>query len=154
MMSSDPPAMSVAEALAEKIAAVKPGGVIMHIGLQDWTSEIDMRKLTLAEITLIGTYTYTTAALRATVRALAQGVFGDLAVDYRERAADDGRPKQWTVFSLPGREPIVRLNVEVDHGTWNQPIDPTAFVLDVTGRAPMTIDELRQSGPLRKRSER
>jgi 2-desacetyl-2-hydroxyethyl bacteriochlorophyllide A dehydrogenase len=59
-------------------AAVKPGGVIMHIGLQDWASEIDMRKLTLAEITLIGTYTYTTADLRATVRALAQGVFGDL----------------------------------------------------------------------------
>ena len=51
------------------LAAVKPGGVVMHIGLQDWASEIDMRKLTLAEITLIGTYTYTTADLRATVRA-------------------------------------------------------------------------------------
>ena len=43
----------------------------MHIGLQDWASEIDMRKLTLAEITLLGTYTYTTADLRATVDALA-----------------------------------------------------------------------------------
>ena len=40
---------------------------------------IDMRKLTLAEITLIGTYTYTTADLRATVRALHGGAFGDLA---------------------------------------------------------------------------
>ncbi len=60
-------------------AAVKPGGVIMHVGLQDWASEIDMRKLTLAEITLLGTYTYTTADLRATVRALYTGVFGDLA---------------------------------------------------------------------------
>lgn len=59
-------------------AAVKPGGVIMHIGLQEWSSEIDMRKLTLAEITLIGTYTYTTADLRATVAALHAGVFGDL----------------------------------------------------------------------------
>jgi threonine dehydrogenase-like Zn-dependent dehydrogenase len=39
----------------------------MHIGLQDWASEIDMRKLTLAEITLLGTYTYTMADLRATV---------------------------------------------------------------------------------------
>jgi alcohol dehydrogenase len=64
---------------AAAFTAVKPGGVIMHIGLQDWASEIDMRKLTLAEITLIGTYTYTTADLRATVRALAEGVFGDLA---------------------------------------------------------------------------
>jgi alcohol dehydrogenase len=60
-------------------AAVKPGGVIMHVGLQDWASEIDMRKLTLAEITLLGTYTYSTADLRATVAALARGAFGDLA---------------------------------------------------------------------------
>ena len=51
----------------------------MHIGLQDWASEIDMRKLTLAELTLLGTYTYTMADLRATVAALAAGSFGDLA---------------------------------------------------------------------------
>jgi alcohol dehydrogenase len=61
------------------LAAVKPGGVLLHIGLQDWASEIDMRKLTLAEITLIGTYTYTTADLRAAVAALDAGAFGDLA---------------------------------------------------------------------------
>lgn len=61
------------------LKAVKPGGVIMHIGLQDWASEIDMRKLTLAEITLMGTYTYTTADLRATVAMLNDGVFGDLS---------------------------------------------------------------------------
>jgi alcohol dehydrogenase len=63
---------------AAAFTAVKPGGVVMHIGLQDWASEIDMRKLTLAEITLIGTYTYTTADLRATVAALHAGTFGDL----------------------------------------------------------------------------
>jgi alcohol dehydrogenase len=61
------------------IAAVKPGGVVMHIGLQDWASEIDMRRLTLAEITLLGTYTYSMADLRATVAALDRGVFGSLA---------------------------------------------------------------------------
>lgn len=61
------------------LAAVAPGGVVMHIGLQDWASEIDMRKLTLAEITLLGTYTYSQADLRATVAALARGVFGDLS---------------------------------------------------------------------------
>jgi alcohol dehydrogenase len=60
------------------LKAVKPGGVVMHIGLQDWDSEIDMRKLTLAEITLLGTYTYTTADLRATVRLLYEGAFGSL----------------------------------------------------------------------------
>ena len=72
------------------LAAVRPGGVVMHIGLQDWASEIDMRKLTLAEVTLLGTYTYTTADLRATVDALARGVFGDLSW-VEERPLDEGQ---------------------------------------------------------------
>jgi len=71
------------------LAAVKPGGVVMHIGLADWASRVDMRKLTLAEITLIGTYTYTTADLRATARALHAGAFGDLAW-VEERPLADG----------------------------------------------------------------
>jgi 2-desacetyl-2-hydroxyethyl bacteriochlorophyllide A dehydrogenase len=71
------------------LAAVRPGGVIVHIGLADWRSEIDMRKLTLAEVTLIGTYTYSTADLRATVAALASGAFGRL--DWvEERTLADG----------------------------------------------------------------
>ncbi|HEX6138603.1 MAG TPA: zinc-binding dehydrogenase, partial [Casimicrobiaceae bacterium] len=61
------------------LAAVKPGGVVMHIGLMDWASEIDMRRLTLAEIALLGTYTYSTCDLRAAVHALHEGAFGDLA---------------------------------------------------------------------------
>ena len=71
------------------LAAVKPGGVVMHIGLADWASEVDMRKLTLAEITLIGTYTYSTSDLRATVTALHEGAFGDLAW-VEERPLSDG----------------------------------------------------------------
>ena len=71
------------------LAAVAAGGVVMHIGLQDWASEIDMRRLTLAEITLIGTYTYSTADLRATVAALYNGSFGDLAW-VEERPLADG----------------------------------------------------------------
>jgi alcohol dehydrogenase len=71
------------------LAAVKPGGVIMHIGLQDWASEIDMRKLTLAEITLLGTYTYTMADLRATVAALHEGAFGALSW-LEQRPLSDG----------------------------------------------------------------
>jgi alcohol dehydrogenase len=74
----------------QALAAIKPGGVVMHVGLQDWASEIDMRKLTLAEITLLGTYTYTTADLRATVAALHQGQFGNLAW-VEERALSDGQ---------------------------------------------------------------
>lgn len=71
------------------LAAIAPGGVVMHIGLQDWASEIDMRKLTLAEITLLGTYTYSTADLRATVTKLNEGAFGDLSW-VQERALADG----------------------------------------------------------------
>jgi len=70
------------------LAAVAPGGVVMHIGLQDWASEIDMRKLTLAEITLLGTYTYSMSDLRATVAALARGAFGDLSWVERRTLAD------------------------------------------------------------------
>jgi 2-desacetyl-2-hydroxyethyl bacteriochlorophyllide A dehydrogenase len=71
------------------LKAVKPGGVVVHIGLMDWASEIDMRKLTLAEITLIGTYTYSMADLRATVQALHAGVYG--ALDWvEERSLADG----------------------------------------------------------------
>ena len=71
------------------LAAVKPGGVVVHVGLADAASEIDMRKLTLAEITLIGVYTYTTADLRAAVAALDSGAFGDLAW-VEERSLADG----------------------------------------------------------------
>lgn len=60
------------------LAAVKPGGVVIHIGLQDHASEVDMRKLTLSEITLIGTYTYSTSDLRAAALALHEGALGDL----------------------------------------------------------------------------
>jgi alcohol dehydrogenase len=73
---------------AQAFAAIKPGGVIMHVGLQDWASEIDMRKLTLAEVTLLGTYT--TADLRATVDALARGAFCDLSW-VEERPLDAGQ---------------------------------------------------------------
>ena len=75
----------------QALAAIKPGGVIMHVGLQDWASEIDMRKLTLAEITLLGTYTYTTADLRATVAALHAGAFGDLSWVEQRPLADGPR---------------------------------------------------------------
>lgn len=72
-------------------SAIAPGGVIMHIGLQDWSSEIDMRKLTLSEITLLGTYTYTTTDLRATVSALHEGAFGDLSWVEQRRLSDGPR---------------------------------------------------------------
>ena len=74
----------------------------MHVGLQDWASEIDMRKLTLAEITLMGTYTYSTADLRATVALLARGAFGDLSWVER-RPLDEGRRPSTTWTRAAGR---------------------------------------------------
>jgi threonine dehydrogenase-like Zn-dependent dehydrogenase len=58
--------------------AVKPGGVIVHIGLMDAEGGLDVRKLTLQEISLIGIYTYTMVDFRAAVSALASGVMGTL----------------------------------------------------------------------------
>ena len=60
------------------IAAVTPGGVIMHIGLLDSEEGLDIRRITLQEITLIGTYTYTPVDLRATLAKLHSGAFGSL----------------------------------------------------------------------------
>ncbi len=64
---------------AAAVAACAPGGVIVHVGLQDNDGGVDTRKLTLQEITLIGTYTYTPVDLRVSLDKLHRGAFGDLA---------------------------------------------------------------------------
>ena len=70
------------------IAAVRPGGVVVHIGLLDNDGGIDIRRMTLQEITLIGTYTYTPIDLRATVKKLYSGAFGDLGWVERRPLSD------------------------------------------------------------------
>ncbi len=71
------------------VTAVAPGGVIMHIGLLDSDESLDIRRITLQEITLIGTYTYTPVDLRATLAKLHSGAFGSLDwID--QRPLDDG----------------------------------------------------------------
>ncbi len=60
------------------VSAVRAGGTIMHIGLLDNDGSLDVRKLTLSEITFIGTYTYTHIDLRATVKKLYDGALGTL----------------------------------------------------------------------------
>lgn len=63
-------------ALSTRLAA--PGGVIVHIGLQESGPGLDTRRMTLQEITFIGTYTYTMVDFQATLKALASGVLGSL----------------------------------------------------------------------------
>ncbi len=66
-----------------------PGGVIMHIGLGSAEGGIDVRRLTLQEITFIGTYTYTAQDFRDTAAAIFDGRLGVL--DWiEERPLRDG----------------------------------------------------------------
>lgn len=70
-------------------AAVKPGGVIAHIGLGSAAGGLDIRRATLQEITFIGTYTYSAADFRATAQAIFDGRLG--ALDWPEvRPLSDG----------------------------------------------------------------
>ena len=63
---------------ASSSAAARPGSVIVHVGLQDNNEGLDTRRLTLQEITFVGTYTYTQVDMRASLEALHRGLFGDL----------------------------------------------------------------------------
>ncbi len=71
------------------LKVVKPGGIILHIGLMDAKGELDIRKLTLAEITLIGVYTYTRTDIKKAVDMLQKEMLGPL--DWVEvRSLSDG----------------------------------------------------------------
>ncbi|TMM54213.1 alcohol dehydrogenase catalytic domain-containing protein [Sulfitobacter sabulilitoris] len=59
-------------------AATRPGGVILHIGLGGGAAGLDIRRLTLQEITFIGTYTYTAEDFRDTCAAMFDGRLGPL----------------------------------------------------------------------------
>lgn len=58
--------------------AVKPGGVLMHFGLGDAAGDLDVRKLTLGEISLLGSYAYTMNDMQQALRALESGQLGNL----------------------------------------------------------------------------
>jgi L-iditol 2-dehydrogenase len=69
--------------------AVRPGGVIMHIGLGSAGVGLDVRRITLQEITFIGTYTYTAADFRTAAAAMFDGKLGTLDW-YETRPLADG----------------------------------------------------------------
>lgn len=56
----------------------KPGGVISHIGLGSGEGGVDVRRMTLQEITFIGTYTYTPQDFKDTGAAIFAGHLGPL----------------------------------------------------------------------------
>lgn len=82
-------AVGYAATRATASALARPGGVIVHIGLGEDLGGLDIRRMTLQEITFIGTYTYTTQDFRDTCAALFEGALGPL--DWtEERALSDG----------------------------------------------------------------
>lgn len=90
---------------------VRPGGVILHIGLGDGAGGLDVRKLTLQEVTFIGTYTYTMTDFAQALAALAQGRLGALGwVEQRPlaggleafRALDRGQVAAAKIALQPG----------------------------------------------------
>lgn len=72
-------------AVASELAL--PGGVIAHVGLGEDTGGLDIRRMTLQEITFIGTYTYTAEDFRHTAQAIFDGALGALDwIDERDLA--------------------------------------------------------------------
>ena len=58
--------------------AVRPGGIISHVGLQNSDAGFDSRRITLQEITFLGNYCYTTADMKASIDMLYQQRLGNL----------------------------------------------------------------------------
>ncbi|MDU9005979.1 zinc-dependent alcohol dehydrogenase [Sedimentitalea todarodis] len=82
-------AVGYAATRARASALARPGGVIVHVGLGEDTGGLDVRRVTLQEITFIGTYTYTSDDFRQTAEAMYRGELG--ALDwFQPRALQDG----------------------------------------------------------------
>lgn len=82
-------AVGFAATRAEASERATPGGVIVHIGLGEDTGGLDIRRMTLQEITFIGSYTYTAQDFRDTAQAIFDGRLG--ALDWIEtRPLSDG----------------------------------------------------------------
>ena len=82
-------AVGAARTRADACAMVRPGGTIVHIGLLPGHDGLDIRKITLQEITLTGSYCYTVPDFQQTLQALAEGQLGDLRW-FEERPLSDG----------------------------------------------------------------
>lgn len=71
-------AVGYAATRATASACAQPGGVIAHVGLGEDSGGLDIRRMTLQEITFFGTYTYTAQDFRDTAQAIFEGHLGPL----------------------------------------------------------------------------
>jgi threonine dehydrogenase-like Zn-dependent dehydrogenase len=74
---------------AAACAMIRPGGVIVHAGLLPGHDGLDIRKITLQEVTLTGTYCYTPNDFVQAVAALAKDRLGGLRW-FENRSLSDG----------------------------------------------------------------
>ena len=80
----------------------------------------------------------------------AAGSFDGLVVTYSDFAGS--LPNHWKLTSQPDRQPAVSLSVTVASQRIGEAIKPDAFTLDLPDDvSPMSLEELRQSGPLRRK---
>ena len=69
----------------QAIKSIAPGGTILHIGLTQSSGTFDFKKLTIQEITLVGTYCYTNKDFQKTLEILTEKKLGDLGwIEYRD----------------------------------------------------------------------
>lgn len=71
-------AVGYAATRAAASECASPGGVIAHVGLGEDTGGLDVRRMTLQEISFLGTYTYTAQDFRDTAEAMFNGRLGQL----------------------------------------------------------------------------
>jgi len=72
-------AVGAAATRAAASRMIRPGGVIVHVGLLPGSDGLDIRKVTLQEVTFTGSYCYTPTDFSDTVAALAGRRLGNLA---------------------------------------------------------------------------
>ena len=69
----------------QAIKSIAPGGTILHIGLTQPSGTFDFKKLTIQEVTLVGTYCYTNKDFQKTLEILKKKKLGDLGwIEYRD----------------------------------------------------------------------
>ena len=69
----------------QAIKSIAPGGTILHIGLTQPSGTFDFKKLTIQEVTLVGTYCYTNKDFQKTLEILKEKKLGDLGwIEYRD----------------------------------------------------------------------
>jgi threonine dehydrogenase-like Zn-dependent dehydrogenase len=69
----------------QAIKSIAPGGTIIHIGLTEPSGTFNFKKLTIQEVTLVGTYCYTNRDFEQTIAILREKKLGDLGwIEYRD----------------------------------------------------------------------